>query len=94
MADQSHALLVEKAILIVEQSHLSPADKKLLNGRIPFVAEIMLKMFVDLCEEDPFSVDAVVENLKKKLDAQGNLQKIHEIVNQERREIEEALAIG
>ncbi len=94
MAEQSHAVLTEKAIAIVEQSHLSPADKKLLIGRIPFVAEIMLRMFVDLCEEDPFSVNAVVENLKKKLDAQGNLQKIHEIVNQERREIEEALAIG
>jgi hypothetical protein len=30
--------------------------------------------------------------MKKKLDAQGNLKKLHEIVKQERREFEEALA--
>jgi membrane glycosyltransferase len=47
---------------------------------------------VDVCEEDPFSVDAIVKSMQKKLEAQGNLKKIHEIVKQERRELEEALA--
>jgi hypothetical protein len=67
-------------------------DKKMLEGRIPFVSDIMLQMFVDVCEEDPFSVDAIVKSMQKKLEAQGNLKKIHEIVKQERRELEEALA--
>ena len=94
MTDSSHSVLVNKAVSIVSQSRLSPADKKLLEGRVPFVAEAMLQMFVEVCEEDPFSIDAVVVSLKKKLDAQGNLKKIHEVVKQERREIEDMLAVG
>jgi hypothetical protein len=92
MPDQSRTVLVGKAIALVEESRLSTADKKMLEGRIPFVAEVMLQMFVDVCEEDPFSVDAIVKSMQKKLEAQGNLKKIHEIVKQERRELEEALA--
>jgi hypothetical protein len=94
MADTDHASLVKQAEAIVEASRLSAADKKLLIGRIPFVADVMLQMFVQVCQEDPFGVDAVVKSLKKKLDAQGNLKKIHEIVKQERRDIEELLAAG
>lgn len=94
MADTERTALIEQAKAIVSGSHLSAADKKLLLGRIPFVAEVMLKMFVQVCNEDPFGVDAVVKSLKKKLDAQGNLKKIHEIVKQERRDIEELLAAG
>lgn len=91
MAEQLRTILVEKAIALVEESHLSATDKKMLEGRIPFVAEVMLQMFVDVCTEDPFSVDAIVKNMQKKIEAQGNLKKIHEIVKQERRELEEAL---
>jgi hypothetical protein len=84
-------MLVEKAIALIEESRLSAPDKKMLEGRIPFVADVMLQMFVNVCEEDPFSVDAIVKSMQKKLEAQGNLKKIHEIVKQERRELEEAL---
>lgn len=94
MVDSERTSLVEKATAIVEESRLSAADKKLLIGRIPFVADIMLQMFVQVCQEDPFGVDAVVKSLKKKLDAQGNLKKIHELVKRERREVEELLAAG
>lgn len=94
MADLERTSLVEQAKSIVEESRLSPADKKLLIGRIPFVADAMLRMFVEVCREDPFGVDAVVKSLKKKLDAQGNLRKIHEVVKQERRDLEGLLALG
>lgn len=89
MADQEHENLVEKANTIISGSHVSADDKKLLTGRIPFIASTMLKMFVEVCEEDPFGVDMVVKSLKKKLDAQGNLVKLHEIIHQERIEIED-----
>ena len=92
MIDQERITLVEKTTTIIEQSHLSAADKTLLIGRVPFVGEMMLQMFVQVCEEDPFGVDAIVKSLKKKLDAQGNLKKIHEIVKQERLEVEELIA--
>ena len=94
MADTERTALVEKAITIVEESHLSQADKKLLIGRIPFVADAMLQMFVQVCQEDPFGADAIVKSLKTKLNAQGNLKKIHEIVTQERRDVEELLTTG
>lgn len=94
MADKERAELVKKGIDIIEHSHISSADKKLLRDRIPFVGEMMLQMFVQVCEEDPFGVDAIVKSLKKKLEAQGNLKKLHEIIKQERREVEESLVMG
>lgn len=63
----------------------------MLLGRVPFAPDSVLQMFVQVCEEDPFGIDAVVKNLQKKLEAQGNLKKIHEIVKQESRDIEELL---
>ena len=94
MADQERIALTAKAIELVESSKLSADDKKLIEGRIPFIADVMLKMFVEVCEEDPFGIDAIVKGLKKKLEAQGNLGKIHEIIKQDKREIEELLAAG
>lgn len=89
-----HATLVEKARAIVEGSHLSAEDKKVLLDRLPYVADVMLRMFVEVCEEDPFSIEAIVKNLQKKLEAQGNLKKLHEIVKAEREEVEELLVEG
>jgi len=89
MTDTKHTELVEKARHIVLSSGLTPKDKRLLEGRLPYAAESMLEIFVRVCEEDPFSVETIVKGLKKKLDAQGNLKKLHEIVKQERREVEE-----
>lgn len=94
MVDQEHTILIEKATTIVTGSHLPVADKKLLIGRIPFIAGMMLQMFVEVCEEDPFGVDAIVKSLKKKLETQGNLGKIHEVIKQEQRELEDLIALG
>ena len=94
MVDSERTALIEKAKAFIEQSRLSPDDKKLLEGRIPFVADAMIEMFVEVCEEDPFGIDAIVKSLKKKLEAQGNLKKLHEIVKQERRDIEDLLVAG
>ena len=93
MTDSKHDNLTTQAKQIIHDSHISPADKKILEGRIPYVAESILEMFVQVCSEDPFSVDAVVKSLKLKLDAQGNLKRLHEIVKQERREIEDSLVM-
>lgn len=92
MVEQEHEVLVEKANTIINGSHLGVDDKKLLIGRVPFIASTMLQMFVEVCEEDPFGVDMVVKSLKKKLDAQGNLVKLHEIIHQERLEIEDLIS--
>lgn len=91
MTNETRAEYIERSSAIISQSHLSGADKKMLLGRIPYVADSVLEMFIQVCDEDPFGIDAVVRNLKKKLDAQGNLKKIHEIVKQESQDIEELL---
>ena len=88
MIDSKRNELTERAKIIIHGSSIALNDKQLLEGRIPFVSEPMLEMFVQVCEEDPFGVDAVVKSLKKKLDAQGNLQRLHEIIKQERIEAE------
>lgn len=89
----SRTVLVEKARQIIEESSLLKEDKEILEGRMPYIADSMLEMFVSLCEENPFGIDLMVKNIKLKLDAQGNLKKIHEIVNQDKREAEGALAV-
>ena len=94
MADTERVVLTAKAIELVESSHLPAADKKLIEGRIPFIADVMLKMFIEVCDEDSFGIDAIVRGLKKKLETQGNLGKLHEIVKQERREVEDMIASG
>ncbi len=94
MVEENRTVLVEKAKAIIHASHLPAKDKALLEGRIPFVADMMLSMFVQVCEEDPFGVEAIVKSMKAKLEAQGNLKRIHEIVKQERREIEDSLAVS
>lgn len=84
--------LTARAIALIDGSKLSDGDKELLRGRLPYAPTMVVQLFVEVCEEDPFSIDALVMNLKKKLDAQGNLQKLHEIAKQEKRELETALA--
>lgn len=92
--DSDHQKLVVRVQEIVEASHLQADEKKLLIGRLPFVSSMVLGMFVQICEEDPFSIEMLVKNLKAKIDAQGNLKKIHEIVKHEREEFAEALAMA
>lgn len=94
MTDSRHNELTSRAKEIIHGSRLSSDEKMTLEGRIPFVSDPMLEMFVQVCEEDPFGVDAVVKSLKRKLDAGGNLKRLHEIVKQERREIEDSLVLG
>jgi hypothetical protein len=94
MADLAHAELVEKANKIIAESHVSDSDKALLSGRIPYISLAMLEMFVKVSEEDPFGVDTIVKSLKKKLETQGNLVKLHQVIQQERKEAEDRIALA
>ena len=83
--------LLDKAKTIVDGSSLSDADKMMLLDRLPYAGSMILSMFVEVCEGDQFSTNMLVKNLKTKLDAQGNLTRIHEIIKQERVELENML---
>ncbi len=84
--DTDHQKVVARAKEIIEGSRLPEKDKVLLLGRVPFAPAMVVAMFVQICDEDPFSIEMLVKNLKMKLDAAGNLAKIHEIVKHEREE--------
>ena len=83
--------LLARAKVIIDSSGLADSDKQLILDRLPFTGLPMIETFVLIGEEDPFSVDYLVKNLKVKLDAQGNLSKIDEIIKVERVELEEML---
>ncbi len=89
--DNAHQQLLETAKNYVTESMLTDEDKQLLLGRIPFIATPVLQMFVSVCNEDPFGASRMVENLKKKLEAQGNLRRLNEIMKREREEVEELI---
>lgn len=87
-----HEDIVGRARALIDASSLRNEDKSLLLGRIPYVDPAILKMFLQVAESDPFLVDMLVKNLKKKLDAQGNLTKLSKIISQERVEFDERFA--
>lgn len=82
-----HPLLIVKARHVVRHSHLSDADKQLMFERIPFLDLGMLALFIESAEENPFALDAIVSSMKKKLDARGNLHRLHEILESEAAEV-------
>jgi hypothetical protein len=82
-----HPLLIVKARHVVRHSHLSDADKQLMFERIPYLDLGMLALFIESAEENPFALDAIVGSMKKKLDARGNLHRLHEILESEEKEI-------
>jgi hypothetical protein len=84
-----HPLLIVKARHVVRHSHLSDVDKQLMYERIPYLDLGMLALFIDSAEENPFALDAIVKSMKKKLDARGNLHRLHEILETEAAEITE-----
>lgn len=84
-----HPLLIVKARHIVRHSHLSDTDKQLMFERIPFLDLGMLALFIESAEENPFALDAIVSSMKKKLDARGNLHRLHEILEEEAKQVEE-----
>ncbi|HXK37821.1 MAG TPA: hypothetical protein VJ579_02030 [Candidatus Paceibacterota bacterium] len=82
-----HPLLIVKARHVVRHSHLSDEDKQLMFERIPYLDLGMLALFIESAEENPFALDAIVSSMKKKLDARGNLHRLHEILENEEKEI-------
>lgn len=83
-----HPLLIVKARHVVRHSHLSDVDKQLMFERIPYLDLGMLALFIESAEENPFALDAIVSSMKKKLDARGNLHRLHEILENEAKDIE------
>lgn len=88
----SRSLRVETACTIIERSLLSSADKKLLAKRVPFAVDSVLDGFLDVASGGSPSIQAVVNNLRKKLATKGDQRKLLAIVKQEYAEIEKMLA--
>lgn len=83
----THPLLIVKARYIIRHSHLTDSDKQLMLERIPFIDAQMLGLFIQSTEENPFSLDAIVESMKKKLETSGNLSHLREVLDKEASEV-------
>ena len=85
--DENQQSLLEQVLSIIESSSLDEEDKKLLTERVPFLSVEVQETLVKIHQEDPEFLGMMVENLKLKLDAQDNPDKIAEIVEKERAEL-------
>lgn len=91
--ESERTALEEKAVNIIEESLVPQEDKDLLLERVPYVADNILTTFIEACEENPFWIDGMVDNFKRKLDARGDMKKLREIIEEERDEVM-ALKLG
>ena len=79
--------LIEKAKHIVDESTLSPQDKKLINERVPYAPFALLQIFLETCTGNQLSLDVLVRSLKRKLMAGDDPIKLHQIIVEERKEL-------
>ncbi len=82
-----HPLLIVKARHVIRHSHLSDADKQLMFERLPYLDSGMLALFIQSAEENPFAIDAISRSMKNKLDTRGNLQNLHQVLEQETKDV-------
>jgi hypothetical protein len=82
-----HPLLIVKARHIIRHSHLSDVDKQLMFERLPYLDAGMLALFIQSAEENPFAIDAIAKSMKRKLDTRGNLHHLHQVLEEEAKEI-------
>lgn len=55
--------------------------------RLPYLDAGMLALFIQSAEENPFAIDAIAKSMKKKLDTRGNLHHLHQVLEEEAKEI-------
>ena len=85
--------LLDKAMKMVEESSISPARKKMLAERLPFLDPLLLELFVRICVNNEEALGSVLESLEEKTKAGGDLEKMKKIVEREKKEISEVLKI-
>jgi hypothetical protein len=86
--NNSPSIYLAKAQTIIDKSLLSKSDKEMISVRMTLVPLELIESFIVSCEKDPSFLFEVVKNLKAKIDAGDDLNKLHEIMKQERIEVE------
>lgn len=82
---------IDQAIQIIYSSSLSEDDKALLADNIADIPDDFISAFVQICTEDPSTIDMVVNNMKLKIDAIQNPEKIQALIDQEKEELTRAM---
>lgn len=77
----------EKLQEIIDSSDLSIDDRELITEHVPSLPLEVQEVLVNACEQDPSFLEEMVDNLKMKLEAGDDKEKLHEIIERERNEI-------
>ena len=80
---------ISNAEAILKQGNLSSADAALWHGVFESVSPAAISLFIDIAQDDTTLLPFLTENLKKKIDAGTDPEKINKIVEEERSKFQE-----
>lgn len=89
--DQQDFSIIDQAIQIIYSSSLSEEDKMLLADNIADIPDEFIRAFVQICTEDPSTIDMVVNNMKLKIDAIQNPDKVQSLIDKEKEDLTRAM---
>ena len=76
--------LLKKAFLILYDNGLSSDDMKLWESRLRDSSADAISLFIDTFENDKELLEMATDNLKKKIEAIKNPEKIQDVVQEEK----------
>ncbi len=76
--------LIEKAQSIVDESQLEDFDKEMWHERFEELEDPAISLFIDMMAVEPDLLEIVTENVKKKVEAGDDVEKIKTIVEEEK----------
>lgn len=86
---QTKEEFISKAEAILKQGHLSSADIALWRDVFEKGSAAAVSLFIDIMQDDATMLPFLTENLKKKIDAGADPEKISKIVEEERLQFQE-----
>jgi hypothetical protein len=86
---QTKEEFILKAEAILKQGDLSSADMALWQGVFKDTSPAAISLFIDIMQDDATLLPFLTENLKKKIDAGADPDKINKIVEDERVQFQE-----
>lgn len=85
--------LMKRANDIINSSPLDESDKNMWHERFEKLEDASIILFIDMMTVEPDLLEVVTDNVKKKVDAGRDSQKIKTIVEEEREMLQAAFSV-
>lgn len=85
--------LMKRAKDIIDSSPLDESDKNMWHERFEKLEDASIILFIDMMTVEPDLLEVVTDNVKKKVDAGRDSQKIKTIVEEEREMLQAAFSV-